>query len=424
MVYHRRAVDTLLDTLLPHSAAIAIEGPKAVGKTETALQRVDTTLHLDDPQMQQQFLADPTGALTQPGSILIDEWQQAPQSWNIVRHAVDDGAQPGKYLLTGSATPREGTDTHSGAGRILTVRMRPMAVFERPGSPTPAISMKELLDGTALGGLTATGGIDGESTWGLSDYYRAIAQSGFPELLGLPPQIRTANLDSYLRRIVDRELPDQGYTVRDKEGLMGWLRSYAAATSTTSTYETILSGATTADGDKPTKRTTYVYRHKLSEIWMLDPVPAWNLVRSPLARVVGAPKHQVADPALALRLLGVSETMLGTPRFSHLTGPLLESLATLSVRAAAEANFARVGHLRTQAGEHEVDLIVEGQDGQVIGIEIKLTAAPTDTDATQLNWLRHQIPDDITDLVILTTGNRAYRRPDGILVCPLPLLGA
>lgn len=107
-----------------------------------------------------------------------------------------------------------------------------------------------------------------------------------------------------------------------------------------------------------------------------------------------------------------------------MAGPLFESLATLSVRVAAQAAQAEVGHLRTGNGEREVDLVLEGREGQVLGIEIKLATAVVDRDVRHLHWLRQQLPDDVVDLVVLTTGSAAYRRPDGVAVVPLALLGA
>lgn len=105
-------------------------------------------------------------------------------------------------------------------------------------------------------------------------------------------------------------------------------------------------------------------------------------------------------------------------------GALFESLATLSVRMAAQAAGARVGHLRTRNGDREVDLIVEDADGQVVAIEVKLAGAATDSDVRHLRWLEEQLPDDVADHIVLTSGRHAYRRSDGIAVVPLALFGA
>lgn len=152
-------------------------------------------------------------------------------------------------------------------------------------------------------------------------------------------------------------------------------------------------------------------------------MPGWLPANNEIRRLQQAPKHQLADPALAARLLNLSTDALLGPVGVHMMGPLFESLVTLGVRVAAQVCEARVFHLRTNAGEHEVDLIVQGVDGQVLGVEVKLAFAVSEADVRHLAWLREQIPDRIADLVVITTGTTAYRRRDGIAVVPLALLG-
>lgn len=106
-----------------------------------------------------------------------------------------------------------------------------------------------------------------------------------------------------------------------------------------------------------------------------------------------------------------------------MAGPLLESLATLTVRVAAEAIGAKVGHLRTSSGDHEVDLVVEGFDGEVLALEVKLSAHVDNKDVRHLLWLRDQLPDQVNNVAVLYTGTEAYQRQDGVAVIPLSLLG-
>jgi len=93
------------------------------------------------------------------------------------------------------------------------------------------------------------------------------------------------------------------------------------------------------------------------------------------------------------------------------------------VRVFAQLARARVGHLRTKNGDHEVDLIVERRDGRVVAIEVKLAAVPDDRDVRHLLWLSEQIGTDLVDSIVVTAGQYAYRRPDGIGVVPLAMLG-
>lgn len=415
MEYLPRALELQLEELLPFVGAIAIDGPKAVGKTSTAQRRATTTIRLDDPADQALYRAQPTFDHFPSGTILIDEWQKVPESWDKVRRAVDEGVAPGRFILTGSATPTVGTDTHSGAGRILSLRMRPMALFERPGVTAP-IRLGSIMEGREE--------LSGHTKWVLGDYIQAILSSGLPGLQHLPVSVRNSQLDSYLQRIVDRDLPDQGYTVRDKQSLRAWMRAYAAATATQASYNDILDAATPGDTHKPAKKTTQRYREKLSEIWVLDPLPAWNFAARPFPRVAQGDTHFLADPAFAARLLNLSERTLVSPKNGALLGALFEALAVLSIRVAAEANFASVGHFRMRDGSREIDAIVQTQDGGIIPIEVKLAATPNNDDVKHLLWLRDKLPDDVVDMVILTTGAHAYRRPDGVAVIPLAMLGA
>jgi uncharacterized protein len=96
---------------------------------------------------------------------------------------------------------------------------------------------------------------------------------------------------------------------------------------------------------------------------------------------------------------------------------------TQSVRVYAQACNASVHHLRTQNGDHEVDLILEGEDRRVVAIEVKLGSVITDADVKHLRWLRDRLGQQVIDAVVITTGPHAYRRDDGIAVVPAALLG-
>lgn len=107
----------------------------------------------------------------------------------------------------------------------------------------------------------------------------------------------------------------------------------------------------------------------------------------------------------------------------ELFGQPFESLVTLTVRAAGQVAGAKVSHLRTQGGAQEVNLILERYDGKVVAFEVKLKPTPTNRDVRHLHWLGEQIGPRLVDKVVVTTGTDAYRRPDGVAVVPLALLG-
>ncbi len=419
--YKRRVVDDELDELLPGLAAVNIEGPKGVGKTATASTRAASVHRLDDVGQRQIVEADPHRLERGPAPILIDEWQKWQPSWDIVRRSVDADPTPGRFLLTGSASPT-GAETHTGAGRIVPIRMRPLSLAER--GYAPSVRLADLLGGSRPP-------VTGTTPVTLDDYVHEILASGFPGLRELTPRQLRAQLDGYLARVVDREFPEQGLTLRRPDTLRAWMRAYAAATSTTASFETIRDAATPGVGNKPSVTATLPWRDILTRLWLLDPVSAWLPSNNKLRELAVADKHHLVDPALAARLLNITASKLvngaGTepdiPRDGPFLGALFESLVALNLRVYAQAAEAEVRHLRTQRGGHEVDFIITGTDGGIVAIEVKLSTTVKAQDLKHLAWLGDRIGDQLLDAVIVTTGREAYRRDDGIAVVPAALLG-
>jgi predicted AAA+ superfamily ATPase len=420
--YLPRVVEPEIDELLAALPAIAIEGVKGVGKTSTAARRASTVRRFDDPTQRALAQADPGRMLEGEPPILLDEWQRVPEVWDLVRRSVDADATPGRFILTGSAAPLE-SPTHSGAGRIVTIRMRPLSLAER-GIDTPAVSLRALLSGSRPD-------VTGTTNLALQTYVSEIVASGFPGLRALSGRPLRAQQDGYLRLLAEKDFPEMGLNVRRVETLMRWLRAYAAATATAASYETIRDAATSDRGQKPSKATTQPYTAVLERLWVLDRLDAWLPTSNMISRLSAPPKHHLVDPALAARLLGATEGTLlegrepgpPIPRKGTLVGALFESLVTQSVRIYAQAAEAEVRHLRTHGGDREIDLLVVRDDGRVVAIEVKLTRAVNDADVRNLVWLRERIGDDLLDSVVVTTGPEAYRRSDGIAVVPAALLG-
>lgn len=420
--YRRRVLDAGLDGLIAAGArALVIEGAKAVGKSVTAARRVDRTYLLEDPAVQELVAANPAAAIG-AGSVLIDEWQHVPPTWDAVRRAVDAQALTLPVLLTGSAgaaTP----GTHSGAGRMVTLHMRPFTLFERDLAE-PSVSLSELLTG-------ARAPLAGETTIALHDYVSEIVTGGFPGIRATPQPLRRALLRGYIDRVIDRDFAELGRSIRNPQALRRWMAAYGAATSTTASFETIRDAASGGHNDKPARLTTQPYRDALERLYVLDPVPAWSPSNNHIGELASAPKHHLVDTALVTSMLGLDAAALlrgeqggvSTPRGNPILGSLFESLVTQSVRVYAQAAEASIGHLRTHRGIHEVDLIVERPDGKVVAIEVKLGGAIGDDDVRHLHWLADRIGPNLLDAVVISTGPFAYRRLDGVAVVPAALLG-
>ncbi len=418
--YRRRVIDLELDELLVGVAALSLEGAKGVGKSATAAERVDAEYRLESPAVRALVEADPDRIL-RGQRVLLDEWQHLPFTWDLVRRAVDAGATPGQFLLTGSASVTD-PGRHSGAGRIIRMRMRPLALAER--GYQPSVSLAELLAGHRSP-------VSGETAVDLQTYTAEIVASGFPGMRELPGRIRRAQLDSYIERVVDRDITELGSKVRNPSAVKRWTRAYAAATATSTSYAKIAAAASPGTREQPSRTTLTAYRDALERLFILDSLPGWLPNNAHLNELAASPKHHLVDPAIAVALLGLDEDalLLGDDRGATVfrdgpfLGALFESLVALDVRVYAQRSEARVSHFRMHRGDHEVDLIVERRDGRCVALEVKLSPLVNDDDVRHLLWLRNRLGADMLDMAVITTGTHAYRRPDGVAVIPAALLG-
>jgi predicted AAA+ superfamily ATPase len=243
---------------------------------------------------------------------------------------------------------------HPRTGRIVSVRMRPMSFAER-GLSTPTVSLAALLAG-------ARPPIEGETSLTAGDYANEIVASGLPGLRDLRPRSVRRQLEGVIDRTVDHDFEELGgERIRNPVALRRWLRAYASAVSTTTSYEKIRDAATAGSQEKPSKPTAHRYLDVLERLWLIEPIPGWAPTRNHLSRLTLLPKHQVMDPALAARLLGAgAETLLsGEPggelmaRHATLLGALFEALVALDVRAHAQNAEATVSHFRTKGGARD-----------------------------------------------------------------------
>jgi len=405
-LYVPRIADGLLDELLVSFPAVSLVGPRAAGKTTTAVRRGGTVLRLDRPDVRQSVEASPDAMLAglRP-PVILDEWQEVPELLGAVKRAVDEDPAPGRYILTGSVRAELENRIWPGTGRILQVPMYGLAVRELLGRA----SLDPFIDRLVSGGINAVTASD--KPLNVRDYLELMLTGSFPEpSLRIPAAGRRRWFAGYVEQMITRDVPAVA-PHRDPELLRRYLSVLAVNTAGIVTDSTLWVTAGI------NVKTAQAYQALFQRMFVLDLVPAWFSNR--VKRLVKAPKRYLVDPALVAAVLGLGEeAILYGP---DMLGRLLDTFVAAQLRAelAASRHDPRLYHLREEGGRREVDLLIETASGQVIAIEVKAAATATASDARHLAWLRNEIGEAFAAGIVLHTGPHVFPLSDRIVAAPV-----
>jgi predicted AAA+ superfamily ATPase len=405
-VYTPRLVDGRLRELFAELPALLITGPRAAGKTTTAERLANTIVHLDREAEAGPFRDDPDVALRSfPEPILLDEWQAVPEVLGAVKRAVDSDAGAGRFLLTGSVRGHLDTQMWPGTGRLVHLRMWGLTVSEILG----IMRQEPFLEALARGDVDALQ--MPADVPDLRGYVDLALRGGYPEpALKLSEMARQAWIESYLSQLLTRDA-ESLVGRRDPELLRRYFEALAVNTAG------IASGKTLYDAAGISRATAVSYERLLSNLFVLDSLPAWSSNR--MSRLVKAPKRYLSDPSLLGAALRVDEQAV--MRDGGLLGRLIETFVLAQIRPEIELGSfrPRLYHLREKNGRHEIDLLAELSVGNIVAIEIKATAAPKRSDARHLEWLREQLGQRFLGGAVLHTGPRPFRLSERIFALPI-----
>lgn len=423
-MYEKRLIDSILKEYVDELPAILLEGAKAVGKTETCKQLASTEYRMDNAAQRELLQNNPDIILQNAKPVLIDEWQLAPSLWSYVRHAVDDGLPNGSVLFTGSSI-RVNSRVHSGAGRIIRLKLRTYSIEERNLSDS-YIRIEDLFN------FDSKATVNGETDKTLVDYLDEIYRSGFPGIRNKSERIRKVLLKSYVTNIAEHEFEENGFKILNPHSLLAWMRIYAASIGTETKQSTLINAATASDAI-PSAPTVSKYREALEILDITDEVQPFLPMGKIYGNLAKGTKHFMLDPAIALSLLGVEKDELidyQVPKYvskfhQTLTGQLIESFVYQSLVVYADVNDAQLSYYRNSRGTREIDFILQ-KGHRLILFEVKTNPDVKDSYVRHLNWFEDEIGDEFkVTKVLLNTGRYAYtRREDHVHVIPLALLGA
>ena len=414
MKYQKRFTDGILDERLKSAGAVLIEGTKGCGKTETAKQAAKSVAQFDiDPQIKIKMQIDPKTVLIGEAPRLLDEWQVYPEIWNSIRHEVDERKLKGQFILTGSATPDDKTNRHSGAGRFSVIKMRTMSMFEK-GWSSGEVSLAALMNG----GAPASNDVK----FDLGEMAEKMTIGGWPGLIGENAVTGLQFVSDYITLIAEADLSRVSDKQRDPYKVKRLLQSIARNVSTEASLSA-LARDTGGNDSELNDGTVSEYLSELERLMAVDNLPAWNTHIRSADMLRKAPKRHFADPSLAVGALGLSVDKLIADL--NYFGLLFESLVIHDLRVYADVGGGKVFHYRDSRGT-EVDAIVEYADGTWGAFEIKLGIGAVDEAAESLKAFAGKIDTDKVKapaaLTIITGNGFAYRRLDGVNVVPISTL--
>ena len=424
--YKKRIADALLAEKLSYMGAVLVQGPKWCGKTTTSRQAVKSEVSLEDSVKgkSNRLLAQTRPDKLLEGAIprLIDEWQEGPQLWNAVRSAVDRGGR-GMFVLTGSAVPPEVDDDdgervprHTGTGRIARLTMRPMSLWES-GESTGEVSMQAIFSGEDVTGA--------KSALELEDVCELVCRGGWPGALGLSGRMARGPAKEYFTAIVESDISRVDKTLRDPERVQRLMRSLARLQGTQSSAAVICADMKANDSDTLTEDTVYSYLKALRRIFVTEDMRAWcpNLrCKTPLRTT---DTRYYTDPSIAAAAMGLGPGDLMNDLSTF--GFFFETLVVRDLRTIADALGGSLLHYLDKSGL-ECDAVLRLENGSYGLIEIKIGGdALIEKGVKTLDALAAKIdttrmPPPSFRMVVVADGDFAYRRRDGIVVCPIGCL--
>ena len=419
-VFLPRLIDKQVALELESFGAVCIEGVKWCGKTWTSRHHSNSALYLGDPsgnfQNRELMNLAPEVALDGKVPRLIDEWQEVPSVWDAVRHEVDKRGKKGQFILTGSSTPVQKGILHSGAGRISTIRMRPMSLFESKDS-SGQVSLLSLFDGTFE--AKATPDVD------LMTLIELTIRGGWPGSLGLGHEQYRLIPKEYMNSIIDHDVYRLEGINRDSRKMHRLLKSLARNESTTATISTLRKDIAEYEHDDLDNDTISTYLTVFERLFLIDDQRAFSTNIRSATRIKQSAKRHFVDPSLAIAVLGASHDDLLNDL--HTFGFMFEALCERDLRIYAESLGGELYHYQDYKNR-EIDAIVQLQDGRWGAFEIKLGANAIDDAARSLMEIRNALEAEgakTPDILAVLCGlsNYAYRREDGVYVVPITALG-
>jgi len=411
-----RGAEPLLQHLLDSTKVVILEGGRGVGKTTLAKHIAATrgfgsTFDLSDPADRETLTRDPHRVLAvTPGPVLIDEAQLVPELTVAVKRRVDESAETGQVLLTGSS--RIGRGALGGgdplAGRAVRLRLHSFTQGELAGGPLNAVERwwsEDPVDAV-------------HPELELDDLHRRMVTGGLPTVaIGQPVTFDADQhrrlFDTYVDGVLTMALAG---TRTDRSRLLRAFRYLA------SNPGQILNINRAASELSVRAETVQRYLDLCRDTFLLDVAPAHRPTQA--QTVTAHPRLFTGDPALAAWAAETSPAaLLREPR---LAGSLLENFVAHELRAQSDWKTpTALLHWRDARAGREVDIVLRRANGEMLAVEVKSASSVSAADTKGLSAFAERAQGRVVRSLIVYTGRATQQLGSGIWAVPLSsLIGA
>lgn len=426
MNYFQRMADSELAFKLDCAGAVLIEGPKWCGKTTTAKQQAKSIIELQNPDKRAGYAATaqvkPSLLLEGEKPRLIDEWQELPVLWDSVRLSVDNENTTGLYILTGSNSVNKKEIHHSGTGRISRMKMETMSLYESKES-NGSVSLKSLFENPKQE-IAAT------SQLSIEELIFAACRGGWPAFFTRKSDAAKLQISKdYIESVCQIDISSIDNVSRNPNLTRLILKSYARNIATLAKNSSILKDVET-NTVTLSMDTLTSYLTALERLFVIQNIDAWcPSIRSASAIRAGK-KRCFCDPSIAVAALGINPDFYKTDLKSF--GFIFENLCIRDLRAYSSKFNSHLSYYHDRY-DLEADCVLHLSDGRYALIEFKLGSKEIEEGAEHLLEIKSLIKKHNENqrkialrepdlLLIITGGEFAYRRADGIFIVPVGCL--
>lgn len=406
MEKYQRWAKKIVENALNTRRVIIISGARQVGKTTLAEQAITDDVifrTLDDTTLLPVALEDPQGFLEHDTrTLVIDEIQKAPILLPEIKRIVDKNDTKGQFVLTGSSDVRSNPKIkESLAGRVKNIRLHGLTEGEIQGCSPDFIERLFKQDFPSQ--------VKGCSK---SSILKLALRGGYPEAVILDKADRKGWFKDYLDALIEHDLKDIA-SIKNEDALRQIIYTLSAWSSKLMDLEGICSACGIS------KPTLNEYIALIERLYLCERVHPWT--KTDYDMVGKTDKMYITDTGLMAAILGwhYDTVAFDADRF----GKLIETFVFNELSAQIDLNYDYTLHHYRDRRDREIDFIIENDQGDMVGIEVKGGSRIGKEDFKHLKWFKDNLAKDKKFTgIVLYSGENTLRFGDDMLAVPTACL--